>query len=77
MGQQVETETTLSDFRPVGGVKMPHTQEVRSNGRVVMRRTISEIEVNATIPDQIFAMPPMEQPVMPGVKTPGAKPRPQ
>lgn len=67
-GQPVETETTLSDFRPVGGVQMPHAQEVKSNGRVVMRRTISEIEVNATIPDQLFVMPPFEQPVIPRVK---------
>ena len=54
-GQPVDTY--LSDYRPAGGVLMPHKSEMVMT-QFAMQFTIEEVEVNVDIPDDVFALPP-------------------
>jgi len=57
MGNDTELETFVSDFRPVGGVLMPHVIDSKSEGNSVMTINIDKIEANPAIDDTVFKMP--------------------
>jgi outer membrane lipoprotein-sorting protein len=57
MGNDMEMETFVSDFQPVGGVLMPRTIDSKSDGNSVMTITLDKIEPNGAIDDALFKMP--------------------
>jgi len=57
MGNDMELETYVSDFRPVGGVLMPYIIDSKSDGNSVMTITLEKAEANAAMDDAIFKMP--------------------
>lgn len=57
-GQELEGQTTLGDYKEVGGVLFPHSieqQPVGAPGKVVM--TLEKIEINPEVPATRFEMP--------------------
>lgn len=61
-GQELESESTLGDYKAVEGVLYPHTIESQLKGmpgKMVM--SFSKIEVNPAIEDSRFAMPAAEK----------------
>jgi hypothetical protein len=57
MGNDMELETFISDFKPVNGVLMAHSMDSKSGGNSVFAITIDKIEANGTVDDAIFKMP--------------------
>ena len=57
MGNEMEMETYVSDFKPVGGVLMPYVIDSRADGNSVMTINIDKIEPNVSIDDATFKMP--------------------
>jgi hypothetical protein len=57
MGNDMELETYVSDFRPEGGVLMPHVIDSRADGNSVMMLTLEKVETNVAIDDAFFRMP--------------------
>ena len=57
-GQEVEFESTLSDYKEVDGLMFPHSIESRPKGapegQVI---TIDRVEIHADVPDDLFVMP--------------------
>ncbi|HEV8577962.1 MAG TPA: hypothetical protein VGX68_02670 [Thermoanaerobaculia bacterium] len=61
-GQEVESETTFGDFKPVEGLVFPHSIEQKAQGMPSgMVMTISKIEVNPGLTDSRFTMPAAEK----------------
>ncbi|MBL0313878.1 MAG: hypothetical protein IPP78_14470 [Holophagaceae bacterium] len=57
-GTEMETETTLGDYKEEGGVMMPHSMETGSKGRPEKQKlTIEKVEINPTIDEAKFKMP--------------------
>ena len=52
-----EIETTLSDYRDVGGVKLPFKQTIVQNGQPAGESVTQAIEINPEIPEDAFAAP--------------------
>jgi hypothetical protein len=62
-GQVVESETTLGDYRDVGGLKLPHRVEGGPKGRSEKQAlVISKIEVDPVIDDARFGKPTVTPP---------------
>jgi hypothetical protein len=57
MGNEMEMETSISDFKPVGGVLMPHSMDSKSGGNAVYAISIEKIEANLPVDDAVFKMP--------------------
>ena len=51
------TEEVFTDYRPVNGVNIPFKAVVRRGGMVLLERQLTNVELNATIADDIFAKP--------------------
>lgn len=58
-GQEIETETSLSDYKEVGGILYPHSIQTKipSMPGGVMSMTFEKIEPNTDIPASRFEMP--------------------
>lgn len=58
-GQEVETRTTVGDYKEVGGLILPHAHEVSTSMAPGQSQTMTfeTIELNVEIPDASFAMP--------------------
>lgn len=57
-GQEMESESVLSDYRPEGGLMMPHVIEAGAKGSPQrMKRTIQKVEINVPIDDARFSAP--------------------
>ena len=57
-GQELALETTLGDYRKVGGVMFPHLIETAARGRPRrLRIVVEKVEINPTLDDSRFAMP--------------------
>jgi outer membrane lipoprotein-sorting protein len=56
-GQEIEYESTPSNYKPVNGVMMPYSLSQKMNGSPMMDLTIEKIEANTTINDAVFQMP--------------------
>jgi outer membrane lipoprotein-sorting protein len=63
MGQEMDVETTLGNYKPVNGVQMPYMIAQKANGNPVMQFTVEKYEVNVPVDDAVFHMPekPKEQ----------------
>ena len=57
MGNDMELETFVSDYRPEGGIMMAHVIDSKSEGNSVMKLTLDKIETNAAVDDASFKMP--------------------
>ncbi len=58
MGQEIEYESTPSNYKAVNGVMMPFSLSQKMNGKAMMELTIEKIEPNTPLDDAIFKMPP-------------------
>jgi outer membrane lipoprotein-sorting protein len=76
-GQMVESDTTLGDYKEVGGVLFAHSNETQLKGMPgKMTMTISKIEVNPELDDSRFAMPAAAKPALEEKKETPAPPKP-
>jgi outer membrane lipoprotein-sorting protein len=57
MGQEFEAEILPGNYKPVDGVMMAHSTDMKINGQVGMQMQFDKIEVNVPIDDAMFAMP--------------------
>lgn len=66
-GQEIESETSLSDYKEVGGVLYPHSIQTKipSMPGGVMAMTFDKIEPNPDIPASRFDMPPKKEAAAP------------
>jgi outer membrane lipoprotein-sorting protein len=72
MGQEMELEAYPSNYKPVEGVMMPFTSEIRVGGRAMMQNLIEKIEINVPVDESMFAFP---APATAGPKPPVAPPK--
>jgi outer membrane lipoprotein-sorting protein len=56
MGQQMEVTSLPTNYKPEGGVMMPHQVEQRV-GPMSMKMVVQKIEVNVPVEDAMFQMP--------------------
>jgi len=57
-GTEVEGEATMSDYKEVEGLMMPHVMEQGQKGSPMRQKLVIEkVEINPDIPDSLFAMP--------------------
>ena len=50
-------EEVFSDYRPVDGVRVAFTAEVRADGKPIVKRRLSEIAINTTLDPRLFTRP--------------------
>lgn len=61
-GQEMESETTFGDFKPVDGLIFPFSMEQKAKGAPGgMTMTISKVEVNPKLESSRFVMPAAEK----------------
>jgi len=51
-----DTEEAFSDFRDVGGIKVPFTAVIRVNGVVTVKRTVHTVEYNVPLDPALFTL---------------------
>jgi outer membrane lipoprotein-sorting protein len=60
-GQQMESETTIGDYKEVDGILLPYSREIRSSmmpeGQGGQTMVFEKVELNVDIPDERFEMP--------------------
>ena len=56
-GRRVPVVTHYGDFRPVGGVLLPHRVFVTVDGRVTQETRVDRIEANPAVEQALFAPP--------------------
>ena len=56
-GTEIDSETTLSDYKEVGGILMPHSLEQAMGDMGGASMVFDKIEANVDLPDSRFAMP--------------------
>jgi len=56
-GGMAKVEAFMSDYRPVNGVQMPHSLEVKMDGQTFQTITFSSITANGEVDDTIFMYP--------------------
>ncbi len=54
---EVEMDTFFSDYKEVGGLMVPHSNDVKNKGTSVQKVTWEKIQINAPIDEKVFAMP--------------------
>jgi len=65
-GQEIEGETTLSDYKEVNGLIFPFSiQSKQKGGPAAVSLTFDKIEVNPDVPASRFEMPAAEKPAAP------------
>ncbi len=57
MGNEMELETFVSDFKPIAGVLMPHSMDSKAGGNSVVAVSFEKIEANVKVEDSAFKMP--------------------
>jgi outer membrane lipoprotein-sorting protein len=68
-GTEVETEQTISDYKEVGGLVIPHAFEGGPKGSPMRQKiTIDKIELDVDIDDARFAMPAKKDAPAPAAK---------
>ena len=53
---EADSETILSDYRPVNGLLVPHSSVTSQDGAEMMRVTFTKVACNAGLEDSFFAM---------------------
>ena len=61
MGQEFEAETLPGNYKPVEGVLMPFSTEMKVNKQVGMQMVFDKIEVNVPLDDAVFKMPEVKK----------------
>jgi hypothetical protein len=62
-GSEVESDSTIGDYKEVGGVMFPHSLETGVKGMPQKQKmTIDTIELNVAIDDARFKMPEPKKP---------------
>lgn len=56
-GREVKIETWYEDFRPVGGIIMPHLIKVLADGKPLHETVLQKVDPNVPVPAGIFTMP--------------------
>jgi len=56
-GKEVKMETTFSDHRDVGGVKMPYKAVIHRDGKIFVEAENTEMKAANKLDDKIFAKP--------------------
>lgn len=56
-GQTLNIETEMSDYRPEGGLMVPHSIRNIMNGQPLLQMTVEKVEFNVPIEDTFFKMP--------------------
>jgi hypothetical protein len=51
-----DTEEEFSDFRDVGGIKVPFRATIRVNGAVTLKRTVHKVEYNVPLDPALFIL---------------------
>ncbi|MGA2596132.1 MAG: hypothetical protein ABSH09_03870 [Bryobacteraceae bacterium] len=74
MGQEMDVETTMANYKTVNGVQMPFSIAQKANGNPVMELTVDKYEVNVPVDDAMFKMP--EKPAPETTKTDAPKDKP-
>lgn len=73
-GSELETETTIGDYKEVEGLMLPHSFEAGAKGRPEKQKiTIEKVELNVPLDDSRFRMPAPSAVASPA---PAAKPSP-
>ena len=57
-GQELNIVTVLGDYKPEGGLMVPHSIQVTGQGPGAQGFVIEKVEINPVINDQDFKMPP-------------------
>ena len=60
MGQEFEAEAKPGNYKPVEGVLMPFSLEMKINKQIGMQMQFDKIEVNVPVDDALFVMPEPE-----------------
>ncbi len=74
MGQEMDVETTMTNYKPVNGVQLPYSIAQKANGNPVMDLTVEKYEVNVPVDDSMFHMPEKPKTEAPKVAAPSDKP---
>lgn len=70
-GSEVEGETTIGDYKDVGGLLFPHSLQMGAKGRPEKQNiTVEKIELNPALDDARFKMPAPAKPEAPKPETP-------
>ena len=56
-GEEVKTETFVSDYKPVGDMVIPHSYQVSYQGQVVSQVLIDEVILNPDVDSEMFNRP--------------------
>ncbi len=65
-GAEMEFETTIGDYKDVEGYMIPHAIEQGAKGSPQKQKiTLEKVEINPTLADTLFAMPPGTKPASP------------
>lgn len=56
-GTEVDTETTLGDYKDEDGIMMPHSMQEGAKGHPPQTITVQKVEWNIPVDDSAFAMP--------------------
>jgi hypothetical protein len=57
MGQDLDLESNLGNYKPVNGVMMPFSIDQKNAGKPLMQLTVEKYEVNIPADDSLFRMP--------------------
>jgi hypothetical protein len=62
-GQEIEGETTLGDYKEVGGLKFPYSMDSKQKGAPAGQQiVIDKIDLNPALEDSRFKMPEVKKP---------------
>lgn len=56
-GRRVLSEEVFSDYRVVDGIRIPFDAQLLQNGQLILKRTLTKVVLNETIPDTVFQRP--------------------
>lgn len=61
-GSEVETETSVGDYKEVNGLMIPHSYEAGAKGSPQKQKiTIEKVELNPALEDSLFKMPEVKK----------------
>jgi hypothetical protein len=72
-GNEIEIESLMSSFKPVGGLTMPHAIESRMAGKTISNILIEKIELDPKVDPAIFRFPEPPAPPASSSAPPPAK----
>ncbi len=57
VGGSILNEEVFSDYRSVGGIRVPFETQLLQNGQPIIKRTITKVSFNDAVPENLFARP--------------------